>query len=184
MFARFLEWLKGDPEKILDNFEDLRVGKRCIQGRIQASTPVVSPVSQIPCAAFYYRSTYLASSRVKASIRRRLRDALSYAEGLSLDLGDGQVELIPKTNGTFTQEEHEALTALQVEGFKFREQRIVPNAVVQVTGPLKQDKGSGQWRMVFQELVPVESNQDAKPSAFENRVSSKKSRKKRQAKNR
>ena len=155
MIESLIRWMSGTPGDAIRTAADLRPGKCVLEGRLQGDEQLLAPTSKIPCLAFYYRATYLAASRVKKSVRRRLRDALCYAPEMRLELDGGSVSLVSKTSDSFTPEEHDALKAMDVDGFKAREDRVVANTPVRVVGRLKKSPGdSGEWRMEFQELVP------------------------------
>ena len=136
--------------------EDLRKGNATLQGKIHAPTALSSPLNRRTCAAFYYRATYTAPSRLKGFIRQKLRDAECYAEDLELILEGGErVRLIPSRHDDFDRKGHQALKAQGIEGFKAREIVIAQDARVNAVGKLSK---SGQtWTLKVQSLDAVKA---------------------------
>ena len=183
MLEGLMKWISGGNAKAITGMSDLREGGCVLEGRLQGEETIISPASSIPCLAFYYRATYLAASRVKKSVRRRLRDALCYAPSLTLELDGGSISLISKNTEVFTAEEHRVLLEMGAEGIKVREDRIVANTRVRVSGKLKKDKGDPTaWTMVFQELAAVEGDDAKQVATRPDRNSARSSRKKVKAK--
>jgi hypothetical protein len=175
---RLIRWMSGESGDIIRSMEDLRPGKSILEGRLRGEETLLAPTSHIPCLAFYYRATYLAASRVKKSVRRRLRDALCFAPEMRLELQGGSVLLVRKSSDSFSPEQHEALKSMDVEGFKAREDRVVANTPVRVVGRLRKPSGnSGEWQMEFQEIVPL-SGEESQPPPKVDRKSARANRKK------
>ena len=157
MFDGILNWLSGGEDKVLLSADDLRAGKHVVEGRLQGEQTILSPASSIPCLAFYYRATYLAGSRVRASTRRRLRDSLCYASGMTLEIEGGEIELETDSSEVFTPDEHASLLETGAEGIKVSEERIVANARVRVVGRLRKSADdSTRWILKFSEIAAVE----------------------------
>lgn len=152
---RLIAGLRGDREVITDP-SSLRKGKAAVRGALRANDALESPLNSRPCAAFYYKATYQAPSRLQAYIRRKLRDALVYGSELHLELGDAQLELRPKAPERFTRADHLALKAEDIDGFVAREQIMRQGADVVAYGVLKR-KGE-RWYMLLDhlELTPEE----------------------------
>jgi len=175
--------MSGGKAKVITEMSELIEGNCVLEGRLQGEETITSPASSIPCLAFYYRATYLAASRVKKSVRRRLRDALCYAPSLNLELGGGSISLVSKNNEAFTAEDHAILIEMGAEGIKVREDRIVGNTRVRVSGKLKKAKGDPTtWTMVFQELAAVEGDDGKQAASRPDRNRARNSRKKVKAK--
>lgn len=130
--------------------DDLRPGKAVLFGTLHTETPIESPVHGKPCAAFYYRASFRRASRVKGFAQALLRDALVYADGLTVDIEGTPVTLTPLEAARFDRAAHRALVAEKIDGFKASEKRVPVGAQVAVHGKLVR-KG-GAWHMVFGQL--------------------------------
>ncbi len=130
----------------------LRPGAAALLGTIEAERPLSSPLRSRACAAFYYKATYLANSRLKGHIRRKLLDTLVYAEGLSLRLeaGSERITLVPPACEPFVREQHLALKARGFHGFDAREQVIRQGAEAIVRGRLR--RADDGWTLAISSL--------------------------------
>lgn len=129
---------------------DLRAGKAIVFGTVHAAEPIRSPIHDKPCAAFYYRCSHRRASRVKGFAQALLRDALTYADGLTVRVDEVEITLRPANNTAFGREDHRALVAQRFDGFKASEKRVPQGGQVAVHGKLRR-RGAG-WEMVFEQL--------------------------------
>lgn len=156
MFDKLKSLLAGGPHAVITSAEQLTGGRASIRGLIGAAEPLKSPILHKPCAAFYYRSTYTTSSRIKGYIRQKLRDALVYADVLEITLEDGTVIRVqPPRHEHFSEIDHAALTDYGYQGFDAREQRIEIGAIVLAGGSLKEDSEGWMLKMTGLEQLSV-----------------------------
>lgn len=128
---------------------DLRPGKAVVFGVVHGET-MPSPVHGKPCVAFYYRASFRRASRVKGFAQALLRDALVYADGLTLTVDGVSIALEPKRNMSFGREAHMALVAQKIDGFRALEKRVPDGGQVAVAGTLR--KKGDAWSMVFEQM--------------------------------
>ena len=161
MLTRILDWLAGEPGELQTRLEELRPGKRGLKGRLVAAEPLRSPIKASLCAGFYYRSSYRLSSRMKGYVRRPLRDALAYADELTLELEGGTVRLEPVRCEMLTHEDHVTLTQAGFDDYQAREQTVADRATVRVFGKLRR-VGEDGWSMCFYRLEVDEPERSKK----------------------
>ncbi len=150
MLTRLLDTLGLRTPPQVTTAQELRPGRAVVWGEVKTETPVRSPVYNKPCAAFYYRASFRRPSRVKGFSQALLRDALTFADGLTLHVGDAVVRLDPKVGMDFSRQDHQALAAGGIDGFRAIEKRVPLGARVAAHGTLRRD-GAG-WRMALVQL--------------------------------
>ncbi len=129
---------------------DLRTGRAVVFGTVRAAAPMPSPVHGKPCVAFYYRASFRRASRIKGFAQALLRDALVYADDLVLTVDDVEIALTPRQNVAFGRDDHKALRAQKIDGFKASEKRVPQGGQVAVHGTLR--RRGDRWSMVFEQL--------------------------------
>ncbi len=130
--------------------DELRKGKALVYGTVHTETPLESPINRRPCAAVYYRSSYMRGSRLRGFQRAFLRDALTYAEGLELEVDGVRVQLRPAENQPFTHTDHQAMKAEGYDRFGAKEQRVPVGHEVCAQGKLTLE--GEQWVMRVEQL--------------------------------
>ena len=167
LFQRILRKLSGEDVEPVVRSDGLRPGRAVLRGTIRAAEPVTSPLNARVCAGFYYRASYRYNSRMRGFIQQKLRDALCYGGGLTLSLlEDGrQVDLVPQETQPFAADEHAALKAQRIDGFKAKERVIKDGATVVVRGRLRRTRGTAgppsdvAWTLRFQQLEVEETEE-------------------------
>lgn len=151
MLTRLLDALGVRKPARIETGATLRPGRAVLFGTLQCETPVKSPIYGKPCAAFYYRASFRRASRVKGFAQALLRDALVYADGLTLVLADGAtVTLTPRTHTAFGRADHQALQRDGIDGFRAIEKRVPVGSRVAAHGVVKRDGGG--WRLDMVQL--------------------------------
>lgn len=151
MLTRLLDALGVRKPARIEAGAALRPGRAVLFGTLQCETPVKSPIYGKPCAAFYYRASFRRASRVKGFAQALLRDALVYADGLTLVLADGAtVTLAPRSNTDFGRPDHQALQQKGIDGFRAIEKRIPVRSRVAAHGVLR--RASGGWQLQLDQL--------------------------------
>lgn len=156
MLTRLLDTLGLRTPPQVTAADALRPGRAVVWGEVQTETPIRSPVYNKPCAAFYYRASFRRPSRVKGFSQALLRDALVFADGLTLTVGETVVRLDPKVGMDFSRQDHQALVTNRIDGFRAIEKRVPLGARVAAHGTLRRD-GEG-WRLALVQLDRDDSN--------------------------
>ena len=162
VLERLVDLVAGEPKEVHARLADLKPGKRALRGRLVAPEPLRSPLKAAPCLGFYYQSSCRVTSRMRGFMRRPVREALSYADGLMLELEDGVVRLEPKRCDELTHEDHVTLAQVGYDDYQARERLVKERATVKVYGRLKRD-GEDGWRMRFYLLELDEPKKTKKP---------------------
>lgn len=129
---------------------DLRPGRAVVFGALHTDQPIPSPVRGKPCAAFYYRASFRRASRLKGFAQALLRDALVYADGLSVTVDGVSIPLTPRNGVDFGRADHQALVKQKIDGFKALEKRVPVGAQVAVHGALRRTREG--WTMRFDQI--------------------------------
>lgn len=150
MITRLLDALGLRQPPRITTSAALRPGRAVLVGTLQCDAPVKSPIYGKPCAAFYYRASFRRPSRVKGFAQALLRDALVYADGLTLLLDDGAITIEPRNHIHFGRADHQALVQGGIDGFNAIEKRVPVGSRVAAHGVLHRQ--AGQWRLVMDQL--------------------------------
>lgn len=146
---------------VYGRFADLAPGRVILEGDVRTGErgTLSSPLKGAPCVAFFYTARYQSPSRGGALTLRPLR-AVEGFHPFGLELDGGRVEAVPRTPGSFTQADHQALAANGYPGFTAEEELVGPRARVQVHGVLKRDGDT--WTLTYHRLVRLDGKAGAK----------------------
>lgn len=154
MLKKLLEKLAGTPETTIRNYGELEKGNIAVEGVIRTDEPIKAPIGGANCAGFYYKCTHKVPSRLKGYIRRKLRDVLSYAPGLTVKMKGGVLPISPRKNQSWTEKQHRILLNEDYMDFKASEKIIRSGDRVRVVGKARK-KGDGEFSLEFSELYLV-----------------------------
>lgn len=152
MLQEILDWLAGTPKENTLRLADVKPGRIALIGKIHTDEPVMAPIAKSRCAGYFYHSTHMVGSRMRGFMRRRLRDALTYAPSLRLELEGGAVRLQPLRSDEWTPDDHLVLLGEGYEGFQATEKIIRDGARVRVIGRAVHDPAGEGWEVKFNEL--------------------------------
>ncbi len=117
----------------------VRPGKATFMGTLRAGEEqLTSPVQGVPCLAFYYRATWKAKTRDNETTRVH-RQAECYAPGFWIELADEPLWVVPKTNESFTRDDHLTILGAGIPGLEPGEQLVQTGDRVRLHGKLNRD---------------------------------------------
>jgi hypothetical protein len=131
---RAIKTFLKDPPAV-DSLDQIVPGLNIVEGIIKVAEPLRSPVRGQNCVAYFYRSFLVIppGGRSPMPTVHKLREAEVYGP-FELEMKGGSLKVLPARPGTFTREDHQALSRQYIKNFQATEDLILPGARVQLRG--------------------------------------------------
>src|SRR5690606_25903265 len=130
--------------------ESMSGGPVVLAGKLRAKVGLRSPLQDVACVGFTYKSSKRGPVPQGGFRRLPLVTATVYADDLEIELSDGRVRLRPKQLDSFSREQHERLRERDFEDFKATETRLIRGREAILRGSAKREGDA--WVVEFSQL--------------------------------